>query len=369
MTRRAILWLSGQRGKAILKLTDDDYNEEGLQDLLRAHGSAYEANRAGFYQMQHTITGWPADAIRVARCRAMRPCARSAPPRPGYFPSAYSCSRRTRMTTSISMGGTLCRLVEHGHEVHIAYQVSGANAVSDEALWRVLQFARDAGLGGGERAAQLADWCEVYENTGVFPAEPELRRWKGLVRRHEAAAAARVCGVPPERLQFSRPAFLRRIGSPARRGRCGAGAGVCSRGCVRIWSTRRAISPTRTARIASACARCARRWLPVRRTHGSPRPSSGSTAAPGPVGRWTNRSCRAAQPAGSPAPRRAIFRHETQKDQALFPGDDRREFWQRTEDRSRSLATAYNTLGLAEYEAIEAFKRYTPEEFIRHVQL
>jgi len=67
--------------------------------------------------------------------------------------------------------------------------------------------------------------------------------------------------------------------------------------------------------------------------------------------------------------RRAIFRHETQKDQALFQGDDRREFWQRTEDRSHRLAESYNALGLAEYEAIEAFKRYTPEEFLRHVQL
>ncbi len=67
--------------------------------------------------------------------------------------------------------------------------------------------------------------------------------------------------------------------------------------------------------------------------------------------------------------RRAIFRHETQKDQALFLGDDRREFWQRTEDRSRRLAETYNALGLAEYEAIEAFKRFTPDEFLRHVQL
>jgi glucosamine-6-phosphate deaminase len=63
--------------------------------------------------------------------------------------------------------------------------------------------------------------------------------------------------------------------------------------------------------------------------------------------------------------RRAIFRHETQKDQALFLGEDRREFWQRTEDRSRRLAQAYNALGLAEYEAIEAFKRYAPEDLLK----
>lgn len=67
--------------------------------------------------------------------------------------------------------------------------------------------------------------------------------------------------------------------------------------------------------------------------------------------------------------RRAIFRHETQKDQALFLGEDRREFWQRTEDRSRRLAAAYNTLGLAEYEAIEAFKRMSPHDFIRHAEV
>ena len=67
--------------------------------------------------------------------------------------------------------------------------------------------------------------------------------------------------------------------------------------------------------------------------------------------------------------RRAIFRHETQKDQALFLGDDQREFWQRTEDRSRELAASYNAIGLAEYEAIEAFKRYRPEAFLNYVQL
>ena len=67
--------------------------------------------------------------------------------------------------------------------------------------------------------------------------------------------------------------------------------------------------------------------------------------------------------------RRAIFRHGTQKDQALFMGGDPREFWQRAEDRCRQLAEAYNALGLAEYEAIEAFKRYAPDEFLRHVQL
>lgn len=145
MTRRAILWLSQQRKKPILKLTDDDYNEAGLQDLLRAHGSAYEANLIGFYQLQHTITGWPGGRD-PARARPG-----DAPVRPLRAPSAGVFPKRVLVLSPhpdddvISMGGTLCRLVDHGHEVHIAYEVSGSGAVSHEALWRMLAFVQGSG--------------------------------------------------------------------------------------------------------------------------------------------------------------------------------------------------------------------------------
>ena len=56
--------------------------------------------------------------------------------------------------------------------------------------------------------------------------------------------------------------------------------------------------------------------------------------------------------------RTAVFKHQSQKDSALFPGPDSREFWQRAEARNRNTAKTYNDLGLADYEAIEAFKRY-----------
>ncbi|HMP28891.1 MAG TPA: hypothetical protein PKD85_04790 [Saprospiraceae bacterium] len=56
--------------------------------------------------------------------------------------------------------------------------------------------------------------------------------------------------------------------------------------------------------------------------------------------------------------RKAIFMHQSQKDQPVFPGDDEREFWQRAEDRNRDTAVLYNQLGLAEYEAMEAFVRW-----------
>ncbi|SDR81217.1 glucosamine-6-phosphate deaminase [Opitutus sp. GAS368] len=370
MTRRAILWLSGQRGKAILKLTDDDYNEAGLQDLLRVHGSAYEANRTGFYQMQHTITGWPGgrDPRRTqpgdAPARPLR--ASSA----GVFPKRVLVLSPHPDDDVISMGGTLCRLVEHGHEVHVAHQVSGANAVSDETLWRTLLFARAAGLAGGATGAQLGEWCAAYETKGALPAIPEVKRWKGLVRRQEAAAAARVCGVAKERLHFLDLPFY---DAPVARRLGVADVDIMHRLLdeVRphlVYAAGDLDDPHGTHRI---CLHALREAL-VRSAQEPWFAEAELWLYRGAWAEWELDEIDLAVPL-SPQEvlrrRRAIFRHETQKDQALFPGDDRREFWQRTEDRSRRLAESYNTLGLAEYEAIEAFKRYAPDEFLRHVKL
>ncbi len=368
MTRRAILWLSQLRQKAILKLTDDDYNEAGLQDLLRVHGSAYAANLIGFYQMQDTITGWPGGRDP----RRARPGA--APVRPLRAPSAGVFPKRVLVLSPhpdddvISMGGTLCRLVEHGHEVHIAYEVSGANAVSDDAVWRVLAFLRDSGLAAPGERARLEPLCAELAAGQAAPTDA-LRDWKGLIRRHEAISAARVCGVPEERLHFLDLPFY--TGAPRDR-RPGAedtrrllalldrvqphliyAAGDLDdpHGTHRL-----CLHVLRDALAQAAAARAA--WF-----------GAGEL--------WLYRGAWAEWPLDeidlavplSPQEvlrrRRAIFRHETQKDQALFLGEDRREFWQRTEDRSRRLAHAYNALGLAEYEAIEAFRRYAPEEFVQ----
>jgi glucosamine-6-phosphate deaminase len=369
MTRRAILWLSTQKKKAILKLTDEDYNESGLQDLLRVHGSAYEANLVGFYQMQHTITGWPGgrDPSRT------KPG--DAPVRPLRAPSASVFPKRILVLSPhpdddvISMGGTLCRLVEHGHEVHVAYQVSGANAVSDESVWRALLFARDAELAGGE-PSHLKTLCAEFERNGALPVTSETMQWKGLIRRQEATAAARVCGVPSSRLHFLDLPFYHAPG--VRRRELGAEdvtRMVTLLGSVQphlIFAAGDLDDPHGTHRLClralhQAIARCATEawcraaelWL-----------YRGAWAE------WDSDEIDMAVPL-SPQEvlrrRRAIFRHETQKDQALFLGNDRREFWQRTEDRSRRLAGVYNALGLAEYEAVEAFKRYAPDDFVRQI--
>ncbi len=372
MMRRAIIWLSQLRKKAVLKLTDDDYNEAGLQDLLRIHGSAYEVNLAGFYQLQHTITGWPGgrDPKRTKPGDApVRPL-RSASA--GVFPKRVLVVSPHPDDDVIGMGGTLCRLVEHGHEVHIAYQVSGAHAVSDEALMRALRFAGDAGLTSAAGAERLRALYAVHESSGSLPGTPEILHWKGLVRRQEVLAAARVCGVPSARLHFLDLPFYHT--SPGRRRMLGEEDGALMRdllGSVRphlVFAAGDLDDPHGTHRL---CLHALRDAL----ARSSAEPWVRETELWLYRGAWSEWSADEIDLAVPLSPqevlrrRRAIFCHETQKDMALFLGDDRREFWQRSEDRSRRLADTYNALGLAEYEAIEAFKRFTPDEFLRDLPL
>jgi glucosamine-6-phosphate deaminase len=370
--RRAIIWLSQLRRKAVLKLTDDDYNEAGLQDLLRIHGSAYEVNLAGFYQLQHTITGWPGgrDPRRTkpgdAPVRPLR--AASA----GVFPKRVLVLSPHPDDDVIGMGGTLCRLVEHGHEVHVAYQVSGANAVSDEALMRALRFVGDSGLAGPGNVERLRALFARHESEGSLPETPETLHWKGLVRRQEALAAARVCGVAPDRLHFLDLPFYH--ASPGSRRQLGdADRAVMWEllGSLRphlIFAAGDLDDPHGTHRLCLHALRDA-----LARQSGEPWVRESELWLY--RGAWSEWSADEIDMAVPLSPqevlrrRRAIFCHETQKDMALFLGDDRREFWQRSEDRSRRLAETYNALGLAEYEAIEAFKRYAPEEFLRDLPL
>ncbi len=372
MQRRAILWLSQQRHKAILKLTDDDYNDAGLQDLLRVRGSAYETNRAGFYQMQHTITGWPGgrDPLRTqpgdALVRPLR--AKSA----DVFPKRVLVLSPHPDDDVIAMGGTLCRLVEQGHTVDVAYQVSGAAAVSDEAIWRQLYFSLQTGQLLPPAAQRAREACEAFERDGALPPSAELRRWKGLVRRHEAVAAARICGVRTDHLHFLDLPFYE-SDTPRRRSLAETDVAIM-RDLLNelrphlIYAAGDLDDPHGTHRLClralrEALAGCVREpWLD----------EAELWLYRGEWAEWELDEIDLAVPL-SPQEvlrrRRAIFRHETQKDQALFTGDDRREFWQRTEDRSRRLADAYNALGLAEYEAIEAFKRASPDEFLRQTDV
>lgn len=366
MTRRAVLWLSQTSRKPILKLTDDDYNEWGLQDLLLAHGSAYDANLAGFYALQHTITGWPGgrDPSRARSGDALvRPLqARSA----HVYPKRVLVLSPRPDDAVAAMGGTLCRLVEHGHEVHVAVQASGAFAVSDESLWRALTFVRDSGL-AKEADATSTDLCDRYEATGVLPSSPEVTRWKAAIRRTEALAAARVCGVAPTQLHFLDLPFYDGAVQP-RRQLTDADIEIMHRllGGLRphlIFAAGDMDDPHGTHRL---CLRALRHALADSRDEtwfGDAELWFYRGASTG----WKLDEIDMAVPLSPQELRRrrqAIFRHEAQKDQALFPGNDGDEFWRRSDEGSRRLADAYNAFGLAEYEAIEAFRRQSPAAFV-----
>jgi glucosamine-6-phosphate deaminase len=372
MTRRAILWLSKKKSKAILKLTNEDYNENGLQDMLRVHGSAYDANLAGFYQMQHTITGWPGGRDP----KKSRPG--DAPVRPLKASSAEIFPKRVVVFSPhpdddvISMGGTLCRLVDHGHEVHVAYQVSGASAVNDEAVWRYLSFSKDVGLVSKQSEQTVKSLCSEFETTGQIKPSAEVWRWKGLIRRNEAAAAARICGVSSEHLHFLDLPFY--DSGPVRNRKLEKQDTDIIQSLLKkiqphlIFAAGDLDDPHGTHRL---CLHALRNAIDQSKQDAWLKQSE-LWLYRGAWAEWAPDEIDMAVPL-SPQEvmrrRSAIFKHATQKDQALFLGADQREFWQRAEDRGSKLAASYNGFGLAEYEAIEAFKRLSPEDFLTHIKL
>ena len=370
MTRRAILWLSRGKQKAILKLTDEDYNEFGLQDLLKVHGSAYAANLNGFYQTQHTITGWPGGRDPA------RTHAGDAPVRPLRARSAEIFPKRILLLSPhpgddvVAMGGTMCRLVEHRHEVHVAYQVSGANSVSDHALWRALLFPGETENPGRTGLAQAEELKRQFVATGSFHPGHEVTRLKGMLRRSEAVAAARICGVPQTRLSFLElPFYHRAIGRFRQIGAEDIATVVSLLDRIEphlIYVAGDLDDPNGTHRL---CLRALREAMLLRED------SAWQEGAEiwfyrGAWAEWDADEIDLAVPL-SPQEvlrrRRAIFCHASLRDpfHSLDGASD--EAWHRIEARGRRLADTYNALGLAEYESIESFKRYSPRDFVRFV--
>ena len=168
LTRKAVIWLSQRLQKPILKLTVEDYNEEGLQELLARHGSAYDINLAVFRHMQSTITGWPGGKPAHARLPGDRP-----QPHDDIFPKRVLVFSPHPDDDVISMGGTLLRLADQGHEVHVAYQTSGNIAVFDEDVTKysdfVGEFAKAFDLGSEQLGSLLAD---IRDSLGKQIARP-----------------------------------------------------------------------------------------------------------------------------------------------------------------------------------------------------
>ena len=358
LIKKAVIWLCTHLDKPVLKLTNRDYSDNGMGDIITEFDTAYNINIKIFNALQHTITGWPGgkpnadDTYRPERAKPTYKRVVIFSPHPD--------------DDVISMGGTFIRLHEHGHDVHVAYQTSGNIAVFDEDVIRFADFVNDYNDAFGlkkELTNELfKDIKEKIKNKKAGEVDSkEIQQIKGLIRRGEAKAGCRYVGIPDKNIHFLDMPFYE--------------TGLVKKKPIgeediqiivdilqkikphQIYAAGDLSDPHGTHRVCLNAIFQAldklkgEAWLQ----------NCYVWLYRGAWQEWDINEIDMAVPI-SPEEllrkRRAIFKHQSQKDRPLFPGNDVREFWQRAEERNRATATAYDKLGLAEYEAMEAFKRY-----------
>lgn len=358
LIRKAVVWLCQKSNKSVLKLTNHDYMENGMSDIITEYGSAYQVNIKVFNYLQHTITGWPGGKPNSSDSHR--------PERAKPFPKRAIIFSPHPDDDVISMGGTFIRLVDQGHEVHVAYQTSGNIAVFDDDAIRFADFVRDFNdqfnLSKADGAKFYKKIVQSLQKKGPGQLDsPEVLKIKGLIRRGEAKAGGRYVGLPDEQMHFLDMPFyetgavkkkplgeddiqlivdiLERI-KPHQVYAAGDLSDPHGTHRVCLAAIFEALKRLRKRPWAKDC------WVWLYR------------------GAWQEWDIDQIEMAVPLSPdelmrkRRAVFKHQSQKDSAMFPGSDKREFWMRAEDRNHATAQAYNALGLAEYEAMEAFVRY-----------
>jgi len=346
-TRKAVVWLCGVVNKPILKLTHKDYIENSLGELLEQGRTYDQINIDVFNDLQHTITGWPGGKPNADD--STRPV-KSTP-----YPKNVIIFSPHPDDDVISMGGTFIRLVEQGHNVHVAYETSGNVAVHDDVVLQNIDVAHELGF-----ADEYARVESIIKSKRAGEPEPrELLNIKGALRRAEARAAVRSFGLNPDtnahflNLPFYETGGIRK--SPFTKVDIDIVANLLReikphqiyaagdlsdphgthRTCIEI--VLEAIEEVRNEEWFKDC----HLWLYR--------------------GAWMEWDLGSVDMAVPLSPnemimkRHAIYRHLSQKDIVPFPGDDPREFWQRSEERTQTTAKQYNDLGMAEYQAIEVF--------------
>ena len=363
LTRAALVWLCQITGKPILKLTNKDYNENGLSELLALYGSAYDANIKIFNDLQHTITGWPGgkpnadDTYRPERANPVPKRVIVFSPHPD--------------DDVISMGGTIQRLVKQGHDLHVAYETSGNIAVGDEEVTRFMHFVN----GFNQLFLDSKDETikKMYKDIKKFLANKkegdmdtaEVRTIKGLIRRGEARTASTFNKIPLDHVHFLDLPFYE-SGKIEKL--------PMSEKDVEI--VRQLLQTVKPHQIFVAG--------DLADPHGTHRKCTDAVLAAIDVekeagaewlkdcriwmyrGAWAEweieniEMCVPMSPEELRAKRNSILKHSSQMESAPFLGNDERLFWQRAEDRNRATAALYDSLGLACYEAMEAFVEYKP---------
>lgn len=361
LVRSALVWLCQITGKPLLKLTNKDYNENGLSELLALYGSAYNANIKIFNDLQHTITGWPGgkpDADDTYRPERAKP-----------FPKRVIVFSPHPDDDVISMGGTLRRLVQQGHDVHVAYETSGNIAVGDEEVVRFMHFINGFNqLFANEQDEVIkSKYKEIKEflknkKEGDIDSQ-DIRTIKGLIRRGEARTASTFNQIPLDHVHFLDLPFYE--------------SGKIEKlpmGEADVKIVRELITKVKPHQIYVAG--------DLADPHGTHRKCTDAVLAAIDLekeakaewlkdcrvwmyrGAWAEweieniEMCVPISPEELRAKRNSILKHQSQMESAPFLGNDERLFWQRSEDRNRGTAKLYDDLGLACYEAMEAFVEY-----------
>ena len=347
--RKAVVWLCQTVGKPILKLTEKDYLDNNLSDLLEKAGSFNKVNIDVFNDLQHTISGWPGG--KPDSDDSTRPV--SATP----YPKTVLIFSPHPDDDVISMGGTFIRLVSQGHNVHVAYQTSGNVAVADDFVLQQLDAAHELGF------ADKFDEIKAIIDRKV-PGEPEPRELldiKAAIRRSEARGAVRSFGLDDNHnVHFLNLPFYE-SGGIKKKPRTQADVDIikdliCSLKPHMIFMAGDLADPHGTHRVCTEAALTALDQLKAEN-----HPWLSDTHVWLYRGAWMEWELGRVDMAVPLSPdevimkRHSIFRHISQKDLVPFPGEDSREFWQRAEDRTQNTARLYDQLGMAEYQAIEVF--------------
>lgn len=362
LIKRAVLWLSETVQKPILKLTEEDYRKHGMNDILLEIETAYNINIQVFNEVQHTITGWPGGKPNADDTH--RPERKSPYPKKSLVFSPHPDN------DVISMGGTLLRLVEHGHEVHVAYQTSGNLGVNNDDVMRSLDMIRDFQRMFGVKDTEVEKMVSEVSSflTEKHAGEPDIdlvRKIKSLIRRGESQAACRYMGIPEDQVHFLEMPFYE-TGEKRKRP-------ISDIDIERIKHTLLSVQPHQVFAAGDLsdphgthqlCLQAIKQA--VHELHDQEwMKDCYFWLYRGAWQEWRIEDIEMAVPLSpdeTEQKRRAIFKHQSQKDRPMYPGTDTREFWQRAEERNKRTAEMYNQLGLAEYEAIEGFVRWREVE-------
>jgi glucosamine-6-phosphate deaminase len=358
LIRKAVLGLALHLKKPILMLTDADYIENGMSDLLADAGPAYDINIKIFNKLQNTITGWPGgkpnadDSKRPERAEPAKKRVLIFSPHPD--------------DDIISMGGTFKRLHEQGHEVHVGYQTSGNIAVADDEALRFASFVCDYndkfGIKSPEAETIYKKAITFLKNKKASEVDsPEVRYIKGLIRKGEARSTSFHVGIPEEQIHFMELPFYET--GTIKKNPIGEADIQITMDLIdkvkphQIYAAGDLADPHGTHKVClDAVFEAVKRLKPKKYMN-----DCWVWLYRGAWQEWGIDEIEMAVPMGPDQvleKRKGIFKHQSQKDGVVFQGADSREFWQRAEDRNKETADLYDELGLSHYAAMEAFVRW-----------